>query len=124
MMERDDDPCFGINRRYVGALLQVTTDATKTQVGNLVRSTMLLPDDMVDLMGQNRRLLWKLAVFTRALSASLDQFACVARDLHDAARMVQNSSASSLRILSMSFKRTTPAYSFCSSGVRVPSVLF
>ena len=123
MMKRYDSTRLGINRRNVGALLQVATDAAQAQVGSLIRSTMLLSDDMVDLMGQNRRCLWKLAILACTSSTPLDQLARVARKLHDAARMVQKSSASSLRTLSISFKRTTSAYSLSSSGVSVPSVL-
>lgn len=73
---------------------------------------MLPTDDVVDLVRQNRCALGTAAVLARTMSAALSQLPQIARYLHDAARIVQNCSASSLRRLSMSFKRTTSEYSF------------
>lgn len=54
IVQRHDEAGFGINRRDVGPLLQVAADATETQVRRIVRTKVLLPDDVVDLMGQDR----------------------------------------------------------------------
>ena len=76
----------------VRALLQIATNAAEAQVIGIIRSAVLPPDGVVDLMGQNRRLR-KAAVLTGAVGTPLDQLPRVARQLHEAARMVQNSSA-------------------------------
>jgi hypothetical protein len=76
---------------------------------DLVCSTMPPTDDVVDLVRQNRCALGNAAVLAPTMSAALSQIPQIARYLHDAARIVQNCSASSLRRLSMSFTRTTSA---------------
>lgn len=93
MVQRHDKVGLGVDRCDVRALLQVATNAAETQVFDLVRSTMLFPDDVVDLMGQDRRVLGNPAILTCPLSAPPNQLSCIARELHDAARSVQNSSA-------------------------------
>jgi hypothetical protein len=65
-----------------------------------------------------------MAVLAGAAGAALDDLPPFLRDLHEAARMVRNSSARSLSRLAMSFKRTISEYSFCSCGVSRPRLLF
>ncbi len=72
---------------------------------------MLSPDDVINLMWQNRRVLRKQAILARAPRTPFNQVPRVIRYLHEAARIAQNSSVWSLRRLSVSFRRTTSTYS-------------
>lgn len=78
MKQRHDRTRFGVNRCDVWALLQVTSDATETKIGTVVRAAMLFADNVIDLMRQNRRVLRKVAVLARSLGASTNQFPNVA----------------------------------------------
>jgi hypothetical protein len=93
MMKRNDEICLGVDRCYIGPFLQVATNATQAQVPDIVGPTVLPSNDMVDLMRENRRILRKMAVFTGVVGPLLDQLSRIARELHEAARIVQNSSA-------------------------------
>ncbi|MDP3207909.1 MAG: hypothetical protein Q8M65_02065 [Rhodoglobus sp.] len=74
MIQRHEKAGLGINRCDVGSLVQVAADAAETQVARIIRSTVLFPNDVVDLMRQKRRNLRKSAVLARILRASHDQF--------------------------------------------------
>ena len=73
MKQRHDavgTPGFGVCRRDVGALFEVTAQATQAQIILLIRTPVLLSNDVVDLMRQNGRSLRQLTVFTGILSAT------------------------------------------------------
>lgn len=82
-----------IYRSDIGTLLQVASDATQTQVIFIICSMVLAGNDVVDLMRQNRGLLGEVAVLACAVGAALDDLPRLFRELHEAARMVQISSA-------------------------------
>ena len=65
----------------------------QAEVVRIIGARMLPPDDVVDLMGKNRRLLGEAAVFALVVGATLDELAYLSRNLHEAARMLLNSSA-------------------------------
>jgi hypothetical protein len=73
MIQRYNEARFRVNGCDVWALLQVATNTAETQVGRIIRTAVLSPDDVVDLMGQNRSDLGKPTVLARFLSALLDQ---------------------------------------------------
>ncbi len=93
VIERHDEVGLGVDGRDIRPLLQVAANAAQAQIVGIVRSAVLPSDDVVNLMGQNRRVLGKTAVLTRGVRTSLDQVPRVARKPHEAARTVQNSSA-------------------------------
>ena len=61
---------FRVRRRDVGTLLEVTAQATQAQITLLIRTHVLLGDDMVNLMRKNGRSLRQLTVLTGVLRST------------------------------------------------------
>lgn len=93
MKEGDNEAVLGVDGGEVRSLLQVTADATQTEVVHVVGSMVLLSDDMIDLMREDRRFLREPAIFAGSVGAPLDERPHIPRDRHEAARRVQRSSA-------------------------------
>lgn len=93
MEESHDELRIWIHGRNVRSFLQVAADTAEAKVLGVIGSTVLPPNDVIDLMRQNRRILRKAAVLADPLSALLDQLPHIAGDFHDAARIDQKSSA-------------------------------
>jgi hypothetical protein len=71
--EGDNEASFGIDGGEVRSLLLVAPDAAQTEVVDVIGPLVLLSDDMIDLMREDRRFLREPAIFTGPAGASLDE---------------------------------------------------
>ena len=51
VVQRNEQASLGVNRRTIGSLVQVASNAGQAQVGRIIGPPVLSPDDVVDLMG-------------------------------------------------------------------------
>src|SRR5438552_15856883 len=116
-------PGFGVCRRDVGALSEVTAQATQAEIALLIGPHVLLGDNMINLMWQQGGALRQATIFAGVLRTLLYPRAHGLRHRQEAIRGAQYSSVWSLSTLSSSLRRTMCSYSACSSCESVPAVL-
>ena len=61
--QRDDLLCLAVNSRYIRALMIAASEASKTEVSDPVRASMLFGDVVVDRKGKFVMFLGEMAVF-------------------------------------------------------------
>jgi hypothetical protein len=106
---------FRVGRGDVWAFFQIAPETRQAQVVVVISSLVLLRDDVINLMEENRCALRQVAVFTGVLRSTPNPGALWRGRDHDAIRGAQYSSAWSFSKLSRSLRCTICSYSARSS---------